>query len=83
MCEVEIEYCVPCGLLDNATMVQGHLLEEFGEALDRVSLVTGDAGIFEVRVGGEVVLDGQEERYDPETLKERVADRLDPVEASP
>lgn len=83
MTEVEIEYCVPCGLLGDATMVQRHLLEEFGEALDRVSLVTGDGGIFEVRVDGEVVLDGQEERYDPETLEGRVADRLDSVEASP
>lgn len=81
MTEVEIEYCVPCGLLDDATMVQRHLLKELGEALDAVRLVTGDGGIFEVRGDGETVFDGQEERYDPETLIEGVRERL-PEEAT-
>lgn len=52
MTSVEIEYCVPCGFLERAEDVQHALLTSFGERLDRVALVTGDHGVFEVRVDG-------------------------------
>lgn len=77
MTQVEIEYCVPCGLLDTAQMVQRHLLSEFGEALDRVALVTGEGGVFRVHVDGETVFDGQEESYDRGTFLDHVRDPLD------
>lgn len=76
MSKVEIEYCVPCGLLDDAMMVQRHLLTAFGEDLDAVSLVTGQAGVFEVHVEGELVFDGQEEAYEKDALIETVREAL-------
>lgn len=76
MTEVEIEYCVPCGLLDNAQAVQKDLLEEFGQDLDGVKLVTGDGGVFKVRVEGDLVFDGQESTYDETAVREAVSERL-------
>ncbi len=72
---VEIEYCVPCGFLDRAVGVQRALLERFGERLDRVALVTGDHGVFEVRVDGETVFEKGDE-YDVEGIADAVADRV-------
>lgn len=76
MTEVEIEFCVPCGLLQSAQRVQGALLSEFGEGLEAVSLVTGDGGVFKVRVDGEEVFDGQEEEYDEDQLLAEVRKRV-------
>ena len=61
---VEIEYCVPCGMLPRAQDLQEAILEEYGESVDRVALVTGDAGVFEVRVDDERVFDKEEDEYD-------------------
>ncbi len=38
MTSVEIEYCVPCGLLDPAIERQTGLLDEFVQELDGVTL---------------------------------------------
>jgi selenoprotein W-related protein len=73
---VEIEYCVPCGHLDRASDLAGHLLRTFRERLDRVALVTGDGGVFVVRVDGERVYDVAEDPYDPDEIARRVRDRL-------
>lgn len=74
MTEIEIEYCVPCGLLDNAIETQHALLEEYGRDIDTVSLKPGHGGVFKVRVGDELVFDkdGQEEGYDLERVREAV-----------
>lgn len=76
MTEVEIEYCVPCGLLDRAIEVQRGLLEEFGGELDGVRLQTGDGGVFKVRVDGEQIYDKDQEGYDTEEVKKRVQEHL-------
>lgn len=76
MTRVEIEYCVPCGLLDEAVETQRVLLEEFGQRLEGVELVTGDGGVFEVRVDEEVVFDKSEDGYDLEEIKADVERRL-------
>lgn len=81
MAEVEIEYCVPCGLLDDAVRVQRQLLTEYGRALDGVRLATGHGGVFEIRVDGELVFDGQESTYDADAFLDEVRQRL-PEEAS-
>jgi selenoprotein W-related protein len=60
MTNIEIEYCVPCGLLDNAIETQQSLLEEYGQDLDTVSLKPGHGGVFEVRVDDELVYDKDE-----------------------
>ena len=72
MTEVEIEYCVPCGMLPRAQDLQESLLEEYGEALDRVALVTGDSGVFEVRADGDLVFDKDEDEYDEAAIVEEV-----------
>jgi selenoprotein W-related protein len=76
MSTVEIEYCVPCGHLDRAIDLQRALLSALGERLDRVALVTGDGGVFEVRMDGERIFDVHEEAYDPDDVVRRVRDRL-------
>ncbi|MFB6296016.1 MAG: SelT/SelW/SelH family protein [Halobacteriales archaeon] len=72
MTSVDIEYCVPCGHLDRAQSLQNALLSEFGRDLESVSLVTGDGGVFEVTVDGEVVFDVDEEGYDADEIVSRV-----------
>ena len=57
MVSVEIEFCVPCGLLDPAIKTQRELLEAFGRELDEVALTTGHGGVFTVAVDDEVVFD--------------------------
>lgn len=64
MTTIEIEYCVPCGFLERAEAVQHALLANFGEEIDELTLITGDHGIFEVRVGGDVIFEKSEDEYD-------------------
>ena len=72
MTDIEIEYCVPCGMLDRAQDVQAALLEQFGQRLDTVALRTGDGGVFRVAVDGEEVFDADEDEYDIDAIVERV-----------
>lgn len=76
MARVEIEYCVPCGFLERAEDVQHALLSTFGERLEAVALVTGDDGVFAVRVDDEVVFEKSEETYDVDEIVRRIRDRL-------
>lgn len=78
MSTVQIEYCVPCGFLPRAQDVQRALLENFGQELDRVALVTGDNGVFRVEIGDETVFDKAEEgdEYDVDDIVRRVKDEL-------
>ncbi|KAB1191924.1 SelT/SelW/SelH family protein [Haloferax sp. MBLA0076] len=72
MTDVEIEYCVPCGFLERAEEIQHTLLQQFGQKLDRVALVTGDHGVLTVTVDGERVWDKSEDEYDPDEVLRRV-----------
>ena len=72
MTSVDIEYCVPCGHLDRAVRTQRELLETFGQRLDGVRLTTGDGGVFQVRVDGELVWDKAEDGYDLDGIVEAV-----------
>ena len=74
MTAVEIEYCVPCGFLERAEAVQHALLSSLGERLDRVALVTGDHGIFEVRVEGTVVFEKESDEFDVDAIVRAVRD---------
>jgi selenoprotein W-related protein len=69
---VEIEYCVPCGFLGRAEEIQHALLEQFGDRLDRVALVTGDHGVLTVAVDGDVVWDKADDAYDVDAITRRV-----------
>ena len=77
MTTVEIEYCVPCGLLDRAIETQRQLLAEYGQRLGAVTLRTGDGGVFVVRADGDVVLDTDERGYDVDEIADAVGDRLE------
>ncbi|MFC6754819.1 SelT/SelW/SelH family protein [Halorubrum tibetense] len=68
MTRVEVEYCVPCGMLNRAQDISGAVLEQFGEGVDEVALVTGDDGVFVVRVDDEVVFDKTEDDYDVDAI---------------
>jgi len=76
MTQVEIEYCVPCGMLDRAQDLQHALLSEYGERLDSVALVTGDSGVFKVRADGEQVLDKNDDEYDVDSIVESVGETV-------
>ncbi|WP_115864907.1 SelT/SelW/SelH family protein [Halorussus litoreus] len=76
MTEVEIEYCVPCGMLDRAQDLQHALLSEYGERLDSVALVTGDSGVFRVRADGEQVFDKETDEYDVDSIAESVGEKV-------
>jgi selenoprotein W-related protein len=74
MPEIEIEYCVPCGLLEDAEQTQHELLEAHGRDLDGVRLRPGHGGVFRVSVDGELVWDKDEEGgIDREAIASRVA----------
>ena len=77
MTTVEIEYCVPCGLLDRAIETQRQLLAEYGRRLDAVTLRTGDGGVFVVRADGDVLLDTDEEGYDLDEIASAVGERIE------
>lgn len=68
MTRVEVEYCVPCGMLNRAQDVSGAILQQFGEKVDEVSLLTGDNGVFIVRVDGETVFDKEEDEFDVDAI---------------
>jgi selenoprotein W-related protein len=73
--DVEIEYCVPCGHLEKAIGAQRAILTEFGQKLRAVALVTGDRGVFKIRVNGEEIFDkkmGYDEAAILAMIKERV-----------
>ena len=76
MSAVEIEYCVPCGFLNRASDLSEHLLSTFGADLDSVALVTGDHGVFEVRVDGEAVFRKAEDDFDVDEITRRVRDAM-------
>lgn len=76
MTQIEIEYCVPCGMLPRAQDLQEALLEAYGERLDRVALVTGDSGVFEVRTDGDLVFDKEEDEYDVDAIVDAVGERV-------
>jgi selenoprotein W-related protein len=75
MTDVEIEYCVPCGFLDRALDVQRAVLQSLGEEIDRATLVTGDHGVFDVRVDGDQVFDKEEDEFDVDAIVRRVRER--------
>lgn len=60
MVTVEIEFCVPCGLLDPAIETQRELLETFGRDLEGVRLTTGHGGVFRISADDELVFDSAE-----------------------
>jgi selenoprotein W-related protein len=74
--DVEVEYCVPCGHLEQAINTQRAILTEFGQKLRSVALVTGDKGVFKIRVNGEEIFD-KNMGYDEAAILASIKERLD------
>lgn len=73
---VEIEYCVPCGHLEQAIETQRQLLSTYGRQLEGVCLRTGHSGVFKVRVDGDLVLDAQQVGFDLDLVHKEIEERL-------
>ena len=73
---IEIEYCVPCGLLPAAEETAHAILEPLAEQVSGLRLVPGRGGIFKVRADGEVIFDKARDGYDVEEIVSRVARRV-------
>jgi selenoprotein W-related protein len=82
MTAVEIEYCVPCELLEPAVETQTRLLNEFGRDLEEVTLTPGYGGVFVVTADGEAIRDEEVHGSDLDLnlIVEAIDDRL-PTEA--
>lgn len=74
--DVEIEYCHPCGHLEKAIDTQRVILNEFGRKLRAVTLVTGEGGVFKIRVNGEEIFD-KSQGYDEDAIIASIRGRLD------
>ena len=77
---VEIVYCRQCRWLMRAGWMAQELLAAFEEELGEVALIPGTGGIFEVRVGDQLVWSRKVEGGFPEikVLKRRVRDAVAP-----
>lgn len=77
---VTIVYCRQCNWLLRAAWMAQELLSTFSEELGAVTLVPGTGGVFEIRVGEDLIW---ERRRDggfpqPKALKQAVRDAVDP-----
>lgn len=77
---IELEYCTQCRWLLRATWLAQELLSTFEAELGGVTLVPGAGGVFEVRLGEELLWSRRAEGRFPDAkeLKQRVRDRIAP-----
>ena len=77
---IEITYCTQCRWLLRASWLSSELLTTFGTALDEVALRPGTGGVFQVRLGDEVIWDRAVDGGFPDLadLKRVVRDRVAP-----
>jgi len=75
---VSIEYCVPCDYSAQVMQVTGELLANYQHVIDRLELVMGSKGVFEVKMDGELIFSKKALHRHPEPgetvqlFKERV-----------
>ncbi|HVY55768.1 MAG TPA: SelT/SelW/SelH family protein [Thermodesulfobacteriota bacterium] len=77
---VEITYCRQCRWLLRAAWMAQELLTTFDLEIGEMALVPGTGGIFEVRIGDELVWSRKERGRFPDLkeLKQLVRDRIAP-----
>lgn len=77
---VSIAYCTKCRFLTRASWIAQELLTTFPDELGEVALVPGDGGVFQVRVGDELIACRARDGGYPELaeLKRRIRDRVAP-----
>lgn len=79
--QIEIEYCTQCRWLLRSAWLAQELLTTFEGDIERVSLVPGSGGIFEIRLNGELLFSRKEQQRFPEAkeIKQLVRDKIDPA----
>lgn len=77
---VTIAYCRQCNWMLRATWMAQELLSTFSEELGAVTLIPGTGGVFEIRVGEDVVWERKRDGGFPDVkaLKRLMRDRIDP-----
>ena len=77
---VEITYCRQCRWLLRAAWMAQELLTTFDREIGEMALVPGTGGVFEVRVGDELIWSRKEKGRFPDIkeLKQLVRDRVAP-----
>jgi selenoprotein W-related protein len=77
---IEIEYCTQCRWLLRAAWTAQELLTTFQDEIGEVCLQPGTGGIFEVRIGEDIVWSRAKEQRFPEMkeLKQLIRDRIAP-----
>lgn len=77
---VEIEYCTGCRFLLRAAWLAQELLTTFERELGEVALRPGGGGVFEVRLGKDILWNRKIEGRFPEAkeLKQRLRDIIAP-----
>jgi len=78
---IEIKYCTQCRWLLRAAWMAQELLTTFRDEIGELALVPGTGGVFEVRVGDEVIWSRAEQGRFPDIkeLKQLVRDRIAPA----
>ena len=77
---LSILYCRQCRWLLRASWMAQEMLTTFSEELGEVALIPGTGGIFEIRLGDELLWSRKEKGRFPEMreIKQMVRDRVDP-----
>lgn len=77
---VSIAYCTQCHWLLRAAWMAQELLSTFSEELGSVTLIPGHGGIFEIRIGADLLWERKRDGGFPDVraLKQMVRDRIDP-----
>ncbi|WP_322796893.1 Rdx family protein [Tepidiforma sp.] len=82
--DIAIVYCRRCNFLPRALWTAHELLHTFGDYIERLTLVPGGGGDFDILLGGEPLFSRRAAGRYPEIaeLKEAIAARLEPAEAA-
>lgn len=77
---IEIEYCTQCRWLLRAAWMAQELLQTFEQEIGGVTMIPGSGGIFEIRIGEEMIWSRNAQGRFPEIkeLKRLVRDRVAP-----
>lgn len=77
---ISITYCTQCNWLLRSGWMAQELLQTFATDLGEVALIPGTGGIFEIRLGEELIWERKRDQGfpGPKELKQRVRDVIDP-----
>ncbi|MHA6299790.1 Rdx family protein [Devosia sp. CAU 1758] len=77
---VTIAYCTQCNWLLRSAWMAQELLSTFSTKLDRVTLIPGTGGIFEIHLDEELLWERKRDGGFPDIrlLKQKLRDRIDP-----